>query len=207
MIADQTNISKEPPTEILHPGSRALFRYWESIRGERAAPTRADLDLKRIREYVPWLYIAEAHGPTRSYRWRLAGGRICELWHRELTGTAMLAGWDSFERDTAKRLLDGVTQALQPCAIRMRLLTSLGHVIGTELIGLPVLSRDGPVHIFGAVMPFRDIASLGYDRIVSIEIASARTIWTEPLPGDVSVPVRGRPAPAFQVIPGGRDRH
>jgi hypothetical protein len=207
MIADQTNTHKEPPTDILHPGSRALFRYWESIRGERAAPARGDIDLKKIREYVPWLYIAETHGPTRGYRWRLAGGRLCEMWRKELTGTAMFAGWESFERDTAKRLFDGVTQALQPCAIRLRLLTSLGHAIGTELIGLPVVARDGTIHIFGAVMPFRDAASFGYDRISAVEIASARTIWTEPLPGDAIATTRGKPAPLFQVIPGGRNPH
>jgi hypothetical protein len=205
MIADQTNTHKEPPAEILHPGSRALFRYWESIRGERAAPVRGDLDLKKIREYVPWLYIAEAHGA--GYRWRLTGGKVCEMWRRELTGTAMFAGWERFERDTAKRLFDGVTQALQPCAIRFRLMTSLGQPIGTEIIGLPLLARDGTVHVFGAVMPFRDPTGFGYDRIATVEIASARTIWTEPIPGDTIASPRGKAAPQLQVIAGGRDRH
>jgi hypothetical protein len=203
MIADSTT-TKEPPGDILHPGSRALFRHWESIRGERAAPSRADIDLQKIREYVPWLYLAEAHGPTHSYRWRLAGGRVCELWRRELTGTAMFTGWDRFERDTAKRLFDGVTQALQPCAIRLRLLTSMDQPIGVELIGLPIVARDGMVHVFGAVMPFRESASLGYDRIAGVEIATARTIWTEPLPGDATAPSR-RPFPMLQVISGGRN--
>jgi hypothetical protein len=203
MIADHTT-TKEPPGDILHPGSRALFRYWESIRGERAAPSRADIDLKKIREYVPWLYIAEAHGPTHSYRWRLAGGRVCELWRKELTGTPMFAGWERFERETAKRLFDGVTQAMQPCAIRLRLITSVGQPIGTELLGLPVVGRDGTVHVFGAVMPFRESASLGYDRVSGVEIATARAIWTEPLPGDATLPPR-KSAPSFQVIPGGRN--
>jgi hypothetical protein len=198
MIADQTNNPKEAATDILHPASRTLFRYWESIRGERAAPARADIDLKKIREYVPWLFIAEAHGPTRGYRWRLAGGRICEMWRKELTGTMMFLGWERFERDTAQRLFDGVTQALQPCAIRLRLLTSMGQPIGTELIGLPVIARDGSVHVFGAVMPFRDAGGFGYDRVTAVEIASARTIWTEPLPSDAIA------RPKLQVIPGGR---
>jgi hypothetical protein len=68
-----------------------------------------------------------------------------------------------------------------------------------------VLARAGGVHVFGAVMPFREAASLGYDRISGVEIATARTIWTEPIPGDAIATPRGWPAPILQVIPGGRN--
>ena len=33
--------------DLLHPGSRAVLRYWELIRGERSDPTRSDLDLRK----------------------------------------------------------------------------------------------------------------------------------------------------------------
>ena len=38
----------DAPEEILHPGSRALFRYWETIRMEDSAPNRRRLDLNRL---------------------------------------------------------------------------------------------------------------------------------------------------------------
>lgn len=205
MVSDMTD-ETTTPGEVLHPGTRAIFRHWEAIRGEAAAPHRSDIDLNLLRRYVPWLFIMERSPRQSSYVWRLAGSKICELWRYELTGSDAFAGWDPFERDTIRRLFDGVTTALQPCALRVRLVTSLGQFIGTEFICLPIRARDAnAVHIFGAAMPFRDPSSLAYDRLTAIELVSARTIWTEPVPGiRFDPPVPPRPT-ALQVIPGGRN--
>ena len=54
-----------PLPDLLHPGSRALLRHWELIRGERSVPTRGDLDLRKITEIVPWLCILERN-PVRQ---------------------------------------------------------------------------------------------------------------------------------------------
>jgi len=148
----------DAPDEILHPASRALFRYWETIRMEDSAPNRRRLDLNKIRALVPSLFILERH-PLKGYVWRLAGTGLCQLWRRELTGTSVLFGWDAFEKHTTERLLDGVIDAHQPFVLRLRLFTSLGHDIGVEMIGLPLGSIAGDdTHVFGAVMAFRRIA-------------------------------------------------
>jgi len=173
----------DAPDEILHPASRALFRYWETIRMEDSAPNRRGLDLDKIRPLVPSLFIIERH-PLKGYIWRLAGTGLCQLWRRELTGTLVLYGWDAFEKHTTERLLDGVVAAHQPFVLRLQLLTSLGHDIGVEMMGLPLRSIAGnDTHVFGAVMPFRDIGMLGYDRVSGVELSTARVIWTEPVPG------------------------
>jgi hypothetical protein len=178
------------PEEVLHPGSRALFRYWESIRGEDFAPSRRRLDLDRIRALVPSLFIFERR-PGKGYVWRLAGTKLCQLWRRELTGTAVLSEWDAFEKHTIERFLDGVVLSHQPFVLKFRLVSSIGHDIGAEMIGLPLRSLNGnDIHVFGAIMPFRDIEPLGYDHICAIELASARVIWTEPLPVTASTNAR-----------------
>ena len=185
-----------------------MFRFWETVRAERAAPNRAELDLKQIGRQAPDLFIIE-HS-LGNYRWRLAGTRICELYRRELTGRDCLAGWDCFERDTIGRFLGAVTGTLQPCVLRFRLVTSHSQTIGVEMVGLPLVERSGEsVHVFGGLFPFRDIAPLTYDHIVVQEISSARTIWTQHLPGDQlaarlrAVPGQGTFKP-FELIPGGR---
>jgi hypothetical protein len=198
----------EPSTEILHPGSRKLFRYWESIRGERAAPGREAIDLKAIKEMVPWLFLMERNWARKSFAWRLAGTEVCQLWRRELTGADVLTNWDRFERDTAFRLLEGVSVNLQPCAFRMRLITSLGHHLPVEMIALPIRAKgDIATHIFGAIMPFRDLSMHGYDSVSSVQLLSAHVIWTEPVPGDslIDEKARKRGFSPFQVINGGRN--
>ena len=206
MTPDITAKTPDVNQDILHPGSRALFRYWEGIRGERTAPDRADVDLKKIKEYVPWLFVLDRHPELQSYSWRLAGTKLCQLWRKNLTGTDFFANWSRFEREAAVRLLDSVASAHQPVVLRFRLNSSLGHSIGAEFIGLPAISRDGrTTQILGSIMPFRDIENLGYDRLTGLELSGARVIWTEPIPS-ATAPFTGafaRPFATFQVIEGG----
>jgi hypothetical protein len=193
--------------EILHPGSRALFRYWEGIRGEQAAPARKAIDLRAVSPYVSALFIIERVGPRRTLTWRLAGSSICELFKRELTATPVFKDWPQFEREASSKLLDGVIDTYQPCSIRFRLSTPEGLRIGTEMIAMPILSQEkNEVHIFGSLMTFSDIPGAGYTRIAKIELSSAKVIWTVPVPGDLVAESlrRPRPQPQLTVIDGGR---
>lgn len=195
--------TSQAESQILHPSSRALFRWWEAMRAERAAPHRALLDLKQVGGLVPDLFILERDRPRHSYRWRLAGTRICELYRRELTGSDVFTGWDNFERETMRRLLDGVAGRLQPAVMRLRLHTSLSQTIGAEWIALPLQPQNGTgIQVFGGLFPFRGNSGLGYDAINLQEMASARVIWSEPLPGDSLISGTSGFRP-FQVIPGG----
>ena len=206
-LASETNIVTKPPGAVLHPGSRTIFRHWEAIRGESPAADREKLDLRQLGQFVSWLFIMERSARTGGYIWRLAGSKVCDLWRRELTGSDVLAGWDRFDFETVRRLLDGVSKNLQPCTLRLRLTTSLGQLIDAEVVALPLRARDGSIHIFGGIMPFKDAETFGHERIARIELASARTIWTEPIPGDHAIkPAKDRPAYApLRLVSGGSD--
>lgn len=209
MLATEQDLPAADEVSILHPSSRTLFRFWETMRGANAAPRRADLDLKQIHALVPNLLVAELEERTLAYRWRLAGTGICELYQRELTGTGLLEGWDAFETGVISRYLDGVVRNLQPCLLRFRFRTNLDQEIGAEMIGLPLLATDGrTIHILGGIFPFREIWSLAYSRITGMQLSAARSIWTEHLPGDELLSQAGetadnRPFRPFQVITGG----
>lgn len=210
MLVNEDSATSQGESEILHPSSRALFRFWEAARAEAAAPDRRQLDLTPIRHLVPDLAIIERRPGTDRFRWRLAGTRVCDLYRHELTGTDVVAGWDRFESHAVGRFLVSVTGQLQPCLIRYRLITDLDQVIGVEMVGLPLRAIDGrTIHILAGFFPFREVAGLGYGRIASQELSGARSIWTEHLPGDALVrqlAEERRPFRAFQVIPGGRGR-
>lgn len=208
MQTTDTIAATATPEEMLHPGSRALFRYWEAIRGEMSAPPRDWLDLKKIRSLVPSLFMIERR-PGKGYVWRLAGTRVCELWGTELTGKPALVHVERFERETLTRLFDGVVDAHQPFVLRFRLNSSQGMSVAAELVGLPLRARNGAAtFVFGVVMPFREISRPRHDQVTSFELSAARTIWTEPVPGGETAvpaksPVANSPQP-FQIINGGR---
>ena len=210
MLVNEQSATSQAQSVIMHAGCRDLFRHWEAMRGERPAPGRSDLDLRRLGDLLPYLAIIEKNPRTGSFRWRLAGTGICQLYRQELTGGNVLAGFDAFETNVIGRLLDGVVADKQPCLLRLRFTTDLGHVIGAEMIGLPLACSDNrTIHILGGLFPFQDnVASLPHRQVASLELAAARSIWTEHLPDpgqtQTSRPGLRRAEPALRVIPGGR---
>ena len=207
MLVSDEMFESQDETHILHPSSRALFRYWETIRAERPAPSRADLDPGKIRSLVPNLFIAEYAAMARMFRWRLAGTAICEIYGRELTGSNMLAGWDGFETNIISRFLNATMTGRQPSVLRFRLQTDREQLIGTELMAFPLLAADGvTTHIFGGLFAFRETFSLGHSGLTHFQLSSARSVWTENLKAAVGPQAKSPAATQrnFRLISGGR---
>lgn len=202
LVKDEMHASQDE-THILHPSSRMLFRFWDSMRAEQPAPHRDQLDLKCVRALVPSLFIAQPDPKNRSFQWRLAGTAVCDLYRRELTGTSMLDGFDAFECDVIRRFLGATMSRQQPAMLKIRMTTDLGQEIGAELAAFPIFAADGvSIHILGGLFPFRDASALGYSAITRKDLVGARLVWTENLPDPVeTAPLAGRPR--LQVIPGG----
>jgi hypothetical protein len=208
MVVNDVKGLSQVDSQILHPGTRKLYRYWEMIRAENAAPQRQALDLRTLKALIPNLAIIEQDHLRKSYKWRLAGMMACDVYRRALTGTDALACWDAFERKTVETLYGNVVTALQPCLLRFRLTTDEGATIGAEQIGLPLLAKnDARIHIFGGIFPFEDMRDKRHASITRVELFGARMIWTEHLPGDELVArmqnTRKKPQ-RLSVIRGGR---
>ncbi len=199
------------PDEILHPDSRALFRFWESVRGESSAAQRTKIDLKQIKHLLPWLAIMERHPLKPEYSWRLAGTGVCKIWKHDLTGHTFMADWDRFERDTVCRLMDNVIASHQPCVARFKAVYEDGEILGVEMLCLPVSAMDGrTTQIMAAVVPFRSPYWLGQNQLARLELSSVRMIWTEHsaqtpkhVPDVVPGNQRKNAKPLFRVIEGG----
>ncbi len=166
--------------QILHPGSRKLFSYWEMLRAERACPTREEFDIVPLKTMMPDMVVIDRDFLRNSFKFRLAGTAVCALFNRNLTGQNVMDGWGSFESDVISRHLLTVHNQQQPVVIRTRLTTDRGQVVAAELIALPVQMRESHrIQIIGGLFPFRTALSLGHSGITQRELVSARVIWTE----------------------------
>lgn len=166
--------------QILHPGSRKLFRHWESLRAERPCPNREELDLADISDIVPDMVIFERDHIRGSFRYRLAGTRPCQLFNENLTGKDVLGLWDTFERDVIYRHLLQSTVNFQPTLVRMRFTTDMGQDVAAELVALPFRMRGSErVQLLGGFFTFRPVHNLGHSRITKRELLAIRSIWTE----------------------------
>lgn len=168
------------PDDILHPDSRKLFRYWESIRREKSAPDKSDFDLKQIANLLPFMGVLQRHPLKQVYNWRLAGTGICRMFTANLTNTQFVHDWQPFESSVISRMLDTAVSSHQPCVARIKASNSQGDTIGLELLVLPVATSSPAItHLYVGLVPFRQPAWLGKDALTYFELSKVRMIWTE----------------------------
>ncbi len=94
---------------------RALAAYWESKRGNRFAPRRADIDPTEIRAHMPSLMMVDVL-PDGDYRYRLMGTALAEGRGRGATGqrlTELMADRPEAMRQLRERF-DSVVAASAP---------------------------------------------------------------------------------------------
>jgi hypothetical protein len=200
MLPNDT-LSESATGQIMHPGSRQLFVYWERLRAERALPNRDEIDLAALKAVLPDLVVIEKDHIRKSFRYRLAGTRACDLFRLNLTAKDAVNGWDAFEADVISKHFSLVHGQRQPMLMRMRLTTDTRQVVAAEFLGLPALvEKTGATQIVGGFFPFRAAHSLGHTAIVSRELLAIRTIWTE---HTLEGAKPWTPARNFTVITGG----
>lgn len=71
-----------------------IFRYWKSLRVNRALPSRSDLDLVKIRKHLPTISLIDVRDPdaleaAHSYHQRLAGTGLYLAYGEEITGKSL----------------------------------------------------------------------------------------------------------------------
>ena len=190
---------------LLKAPSRALWRYWQTVRAGRSSPARGDLDLRQLRGLMPFLFIAAQTRPMGCYVWRLAGTGLCDLHRRELTGSSLMSGWENFERKVIQRFLAGVTGRHKQALLHLAFLTERGQRIDADMLALPLIAADGAsTHVFGGLFPRSNQEIRPYESLTPLEVSFAR--FLEPASADVSSQQAETQAPRkFQVISGGRD--
>ncbi len=191
--------------QILHPASRQLFRYWETLRAEDPCPNRRDFDLKVVKSIVPHLMIVERQAHTGQFGYRLAGTGIVADFGFNPTGCAFLEGWDDFESKLLARVLTNAHIGLQPAIVRTRNTYKSGQVIGHEQIFLPFSVDTSTVKLLiGGTFGFTAKTTQS-DPATKRELVTVRSIRTEFRPGDALLRnVEQRGSPLLRVIEGGR---
>jgi hypothetical protein len=191
--------------QLLHPGSRILFRHWESVRAERPCPERSDISLRAISKLMPSLAIIEMGQNINSTVFKLAGTAVCDLFQTQLTGAEVGIAMDRFERRVVDETLQLSVQNLQPCVIRMRFVSVSGTITTAELLALPVINTAlGVNQLFCGVFAFGAPTEAFKDKLLRIELIATRMIWTEHQVSETLLNDMAQQAPMpFRVIQGG----
>jgi len=121
---------------------RTLYGYWQKLRGNRAAPSRADVDPSHIVTVLPHIGLFDVEANPRRYRIRLMGTRIVSWYGCDLTGRYL----DEIDFGTAESftfaILDGVVDRMVPGYMSGAYTKQDGRTIRYERLYMP-LSADG----------------------------------------------------------------
>ena len=136
---------------IADPLLRRLYEYWLEKKGDRVAPSRADISPADIVEVLPWIYLIEIVG--ERLRIRLAGTAVTAEYGSGLTGKYLDEIGLGRAQAPALAEYEKATREIVPVASAWKYTNKEGRELDYERVILP-LSADGKtvnMFICGAV--------------------------------------------------------
>jgi hypothetical protein len=202
-----------------HRTNAALYSYWNSVRAERIAPQRFEIDPSRISAILPYTFILE-QVDAQTLRFRLAGTRMCEIFGNELRGTNFLDGWTLKDRFALLRQISVLTGQGAVVSLSVQLATPFGEKVECEVLLLPLLHTGRTINrVLGSMAPLSTPVWLADAPIASKSLIKSELLWptrnastTEAPAADAREPdvMRERPARIvrsrrrqFRVVEGG----
>lgn len=159
-----------------HATSRMLFAYWDQMRGERAAPERADIVPGAIRHILADTFILGVEREAEAV-FRLAGTRCCALFGRDLKDAPLGSLWPAPRQPEIQRHVDIVVAETAGLVAGLVGTAENGWTVDLELLLLPLRHRGNPgARALGALSPVRQPSWIGLIPIVSLETRSLRVV-------------------------------
>lgn len=198
-----------------------LFQYWNRLRGDRKAPTRAEIEPADIKHMLADTFILEQDARGEA-TFRLAGTRLCAIFGRELKGFALASLWTQRDQRVVARLIHGTMHKDAVVALHTTGISRGGKRIALEFLILPLDGGEEQRRGLGCMIADDKPYWLGADPIEQVVVESLRVIDPDREPlflanrPSISVPPLapehlGTQAPAARrvrhlvVLEGGRD--
>jgi hypothetical protein len=202
---------QRPATEqvsfMKHASTRIVYDYWNTQRGHRAAPERADIDPTAIRHALGDTFILAADF-VDQLRFRLAGTRVCALFAREIKGEGFGALWSEASRETIDDLLGILINEKNGVVAGVSGRTADGAATDLEMLLLPLgHSGQSRTRALGVLAPLVPPYWLGAAPVAALELGALRHIGprTGALPLLVPEPDPIRVRHGFTIYSGGRE--
>jgi hypothetical protein len=131
----------EPIPSDLEP----VFRYWDTKRGPRRMPRRADIDPAEMVPFLPTLMIVDVVSDDRRYVYRLVGTSEVEARGRDPTGRAVGEAFIGSSRERVLANYDRVQLTGRPHVDTGTVITTKDRRDDSHVIFLPLSEDDQTV--------------------------------------------------------------
>jgi hypothetical protein len=177
--------------------SRQLYEYWNGTRNGRVAPHRLEIDPAKIAALLPETFIAECDG-LFTYRFRLAGTKICEQFGKELRGSDVLSLWEIEDRNALAALLRKVSGQGAVGQVLFHAEANDGREAKFELVVMPLThTGEAMTRLLGAITAIEPPFWLGSIPLVRSRLRELHVLWPDGRPR--LAPMRRGRAPASPV--------
>jgi hypothetical protein len=181
---------------------QTLYAYWNELRAGRIAPRRLEIEPSRISAVLAETFMLERVDPS-TYRYRLAGTRLCEVFGTELRDSNLLDGWSAADRAALMRSLTSTCTQGAVTLFVLEASTDTARRVELEAILLPLTHGDDTIgRVIGAMAPMTSPHWLGYERLTHKQLVRHELIWPDGRPH--AVVQRASGAPFVSALP--RDR-
>jgi len=191
-----------------HSSTRAVFAYWDERRGNRPAPTRANIDPVAIRHALGDTFMLSADF-VDQLRFRLAGTRVCALFCREVKGEIVAELWAENSRKAIDEVLAIITTETEGVVAGLTGHAADGASAELEMLLLPLaLTGPGRTGLIGVLAPTTPTYWIGEKPIAEISLNTVRHLGAQS--GNAAAPRLAPSADAgelrhgFTVYTGGR---
>ncbi len=163
--------------QLKHKTSDVLFAYWDKVRGNRGTPRRFEIDPGKIATILPSTFILERLD-AETYRFRLAGTQVCDMFGSELRGTNFLAGWSPTDRGSLARHLAALSKQGAVETVHMEAAPVARPSTPFEVILLPLRHTGESIdRVLGAFSPLDPPQWLGELPLSTKRVISQELIW------------------------------
>jgi hypothetical protein len=162
--------------------SQALYAYWNDLRQGRIAPRRFDVEPARIGHLLPDTFMLECDDGL-TYRYRLAGTRLCDQFNVDFRGQDFLSGWTEPNAETLRREFELMTAQGGVVLLTMEAASEEGLRVEFEVVILPLVHTLNRVDRYlGAMTAVHDARGLGSQRLTRKTLLQHEIIWPDGRP-------------------------
>lgn len=199
-----------------HKSSNQLLKYWDTVRNGRFAPNRFEIEPAQISSILPDVFILEC-ADVSTYRFRLAGTRVCTSLGHELRNCNLLDYFSGDDKQAVQNLLHNVVKDGAGAVMEFECTNGDRERAVFEMLVLPLLHSDQRVsRILGSIsalihpywmgtIELRQLKLMSFDLIWPTGVVTAAEIRDEPPALLDTTPTRvvGDARRRFRVLEGG----
>lgn len=175
--------------------SQQLYAYWNSMRGDRLAPKRFEIEPSQIAKILPDTFILERMDQETS-RFRLAGTRICEAFATEFRGVNIFDLFTLEDKTTLQRQFSVIARQGAVGVFEIEGETESGHKARFEILVTPLMhTREVVDRYLGSICPINAPAWLGCEPIVKRRLLTHDLHWPDGRPHTMTDALASRQTP------------